>query len=252
MKRFLRDLHRGHEKDEREKERAKSEVARLNCLVSGGSGLSANAGGGSSSAFGRGPIPFVPKPHATNADRIQQAAQLAELGVSIPDEFRGDMAMTGDWQVVSERIMDPEADGEKKPDAIGFGVRKRSAHVEEDEDEAPRKKNWNSRYTYPGEGLDNDLDALLQSAIIKVDGAPLDSNVKQETGENAVATSTIPKSEDSKKDATKSEVPYIKREASDDLSLNVVGPSADVKEDPEPDGGGIVFKKRKGRNIRQK
>ncbi len=35
LKRFLKDLHRGHEKDEKDKERAKAEVARLNGLPVG-------------------------------------------------------------------------------------------------------------------------------------------------------------------------------------------------------------------------
>lgn len=84
-----------------------------------------------SSGFGRGPTPSAPKPQATPAQRKQQLAQLAEMGVSIPEEFRPDMAMAGEWQVTSERIIEPE--GEKKPDALALGVRKRAVEEEEEE-----------------------------------------------------------------------------------------------------------------------
>lgn len=172
--------------------------------------------------------------------------------MSIPDEFRGDMAMTGDWQVVSERIVDPGTTGGKKPDAIGFGVRKRTAPTEEDEDEAPRKKNWNQRYTYPGGGVDNDLDALLHSATTKIKETPLDPDIKQETGPDVVPINAVLKSEEGFIDAVKAEVPQIKKEVSDDLSLNTIDAATNFKQDNEANGGGIVFKKRKAKNIRQK
>ncbi|TVY22448.1 Uncharacterized protein LHYA1_G008491 [Lachnellula hyalina] len=245
LKRFLRDLHRGHEKEEKDKDRAKSEVARLNGLVAGeGSGSGSGSGGSySSSGFGRGPTP-VPKPQATAGQRKQQLAQLAEMGVSIPDEFRPDMAMAGEWQVTAERIV--ETDGEKKPEAIALGVRKRT--VEEDEEEAKEAKRlrWGSRFkTHPAEEDTDDLDALLANATRK-DAVPAVSievkeEVKQEVKEEA--DGDIPK------------VGEVKKEASDgDTKITEVIPPSDAIIKPEGEEGapGVVFKKRKAKNIRQK
>jgi hypothetical protein len=108
----------------------------------GGAGPSSMA---TSSCLSRGPTPSVPKvqARATPSQRKQQLAQLAELGVSIPDGYRPDMAMAGEWQVTAERIIEP--DGEKKTDALALGVRKRV--VEEDEGEVEvKKRRWGSTY----------------------------------------------------------------------------------------------------------
>ena len=169
MKRFLRDLHRGNERDEREKQRAKDEVARLN-------GTNVEP---SSSPSGRDlPKPFasILKQHATPAERKQQMTQLAEMGVAIPEEFRRDMAMVGDWQTLSQRVIDEETGGVKKqeldedakPNGVNVGVRKRKYEGEEEEEDGGAtlvRRGWgNTTRLYPGSGGDdNELDALLSS-----------------------------------------------------------------------------------------
>jgi len=241
LKRFLRDLHRGHEKEEKDKDRAKSEVARLNGLVAGEGSGSGSGGSYSSSGFGRGPTP-VPRPQATAGQRKQQLAQLAEMGVSIPDEFRPDMAMAGEWQVTAERVVG--TDGEKKPDAIALGVRKRT--VEEDEEEAKEAKRlrWGARFkTHPVEEDTGDLDALLANATRKDPVPAVSIEVKEEVKQEV-------------KEEADSDIPNFgefKTEPSDgEPKIPEVIPPLDVIIKPEEGAPGVVFKKRKAKNIRQK
>jgi len=254
LKRFLRDLHRGHEKDEKDKERAKSEVARLNGLVSGG-GMNATSSS-SSSGFGRGPAPSMPKPQATPSQRKQQLAQLAEMGVSIPDEFRPEMAMAGEWQVTSERIIEPE-DGEKKPDALALGIRKRVLDEEELEAAEIKKRRWGSTYrTHPTEEDNGDLDALLGNVTRKgkepamtVAKEEPKREIKEEPEEGGTQVAPAQDSKEYKPDG-------IKREPSDgETAISFALPPLDATlkdEGDEPSVPGVVFKKRKAKNIRQK
>ncbi|KAG9230551.1 hypothetical protein BJ875DRAFT_471901 [Amylocarpus encephaloides] len=218
LKRFVRDLHRGFEKDEREKERAKNEVARLNGIVTGRGASSSGSG------FGRGPTPPVPKPQATAAQRKQQLAQLVEMGIGIPDEFRPDMAMAGEWQVTSERVIEPE--GEKDPAAMAMGVKKRPL-TEEEEEEKQEFENKKPRFrTHPIED-EADLDALFSQAPVKRDMSKKEE-VKPEVKEEPVdGLSNIP-------DAVSS------------LDTNL------KQENAESGAPGVVFKKRKAKNFRQK
>jgi hypothetical protein len=252
LKRFLRDLHRGHEKEEKDKDRAKNEVARLNDLVSGTGGGESS----SSSSFGRGPTPSIAKPQLTHAQRKAQVSQLAEMGISIPDEFRGEMAMAGEWQVTSQRLIDPEDAKEKRPEAIGFGVRKRP--VEEDEEEVMEKKRtkWGSAYrTHPGAEAEDDLDALLSSTAFKPAAAqpPVkDEDVPIKKEEPAIQVEDqflSSKGEDNSDEAIKEE-PAEDLAAIPDVTTAIDG--IDVKQENESAAGGVVFKKRKAKNIRQK
>jgi hypothetical protein len=259
LKRFLRDLHRGHEKDEKDKERAKSEVARLNGLVAGG-GLGA-ASSSSSSGFGRGPTPSIPKQQATPSQRKQQLAQLAEMGVSIPDEFRPEMAMAGEWQVTSERIIEPE-DGEKKPDALALGVRKRVLDEEELEAAEAKKRRWGSTYrTHPTEEDNGDLDTLLGNVTRKGKESAAKTEakdeVKQEIKEGPEAGGVqVDGQEAFSHGLEDSNPPGIKREPSDGenlISSTLPRLDSNLKQEvDEPTAPGVVFKKRKAKNIRQK
>jgi hypothetical protein len=253
LKRFLRDIHRGHEKEEKDKERAKNEVARLNGLVYGSGG-----GESSSSGFGRGPTPSTPKPQATPSQRKQQVAQLAELGISIPDEFRGEMAMAGEWQVTSQRILEPEGEGEKKPEAIGFGVRKRAAEEEDEEVVQAKKSKWGSAYRKHPEmnAEDDDLDALLSKATAtKPAGGALEvkpegpSIVKEEVVKLETVDGVQIKPDPEQTPSIKQE-PFL-----DERPLpgeTTAAPDFDIKNEGGQPAGGVVFKKRKAKNIRQK
>lgn len=252
LKRFLRDLHRSHENEERDKDKAKNEIARLSGLASGSSG-----GESSSSAFGRGPTPSVPRQQATPSQLKQQASQLAELGISIPDEFRGEMAMPGEWQVTSQRLVAPEGEGEKKPEAIGFGVRKRVAEDEDEETVQAKKSKWGSAYRkHPGADAENDdLDELLSRVTApKVDPGALET--KQESPSDTAAIPKVEAVDSSPVKAESDETPGIKAEPpSDEPSLLAEGAaiaSADVKQEEGEPVGGVVFKKRKAKPMRNK
>ncbi|RFU36292.1 hypothetical protein B7463_g39, partial [Scytalidium lignicola] len=257
LKRFLRDLHRGHEKEEKDKERAKTEVARLNGLTTGSA-----IGSSTESSFGRGPTPSAPKPQATAVQRKQQLAQLAEMGINIPDEFRGEMAMAGEWKVTSERIIDQEV-GQKNPDAIGFGVRKRP--VEEDEElmvESKRKK-WGPRYrTLPSQEDTDDLDALLQSTTRKgkepVSKMEIKEEIKTEIKTEPDVLPQIDKT-NSISQGTADQKPFGIKEES--LESDTILSTMDEATESNPEQGdatatqnplGVVFKKRKIKNVRQK
>ncbi|KUJ20666.1 uncharacterized protein LY89DRAFT_666318 [Mollisia scopiformis] len=250
LKRFLRDLHRGHEKDEKDKERAKAEVARLN-----GMATSSESASTSSSGFGRGPTPSIPKPQATAADRKRQLAQLAELGVSVPDEFRPDMAMAGEWTVTSQRIIGDD-DGEKKPEALALGVRKRQVEEEEEDAVEAKRTKWGKAHrTHPVEEDETDLDALLSNVTRKgkepAAKVEMDAEVKQEV-KSEMENGELPSNNNIGPSAEAQQPAGIKKEASPGDSVSAAIPPVVKQEGEEPVPTGIVFKKRQAKNIRRK
>lgn len=255
LKRFLRDLHRGHEQEERDKDRARREIERLKGVASGSSSSSTSfAKPGSSSSAP------PPAPGGTEAARKRQMEQLAEMGVSIPTEFRGDMAMAGEWTVTATKVVDEDAVKEKPVEAKAVGVRKREQTEEEKEEEdavrglfkKPRK--WGGMRAMPED--DKELDALLSADTLfrpkKEESAAAEDSVKKEEGADEAAA------------AVTSDVPAIKAEedeAGDKLSAAALGPIADADEVKKEEDGvesteaaapAVVFKKRKAKNIRQK
>ncbi|ROV89722.1 hypothetical protein VMCG_10337 [Cytospora schulzeri] len=299
VKRALRDLHRGHEKEEREKDRAKREIERLNGVVSSSS-AAATAGSASvtsastSSAPGTGANATRPRfggasstaPGALpESERKRQAEQLASLGVSLPDEFRRDLAMAGDWQVTTTTILQDNPD-DAKAGATARGVHKRERTEEQlEEEEAvkslfkkPRRWGRDSR-TVGDDSAAHDLDALLSGGLtVKKKEEGEKGEIDEKKDEKQEGDKQV-KNEDDGGPSVKAEEeqPPIKEEPSDEtgpLPAEVpamVPPSAEdagVKsatariktEDgegaPEPTGGAdpptVVFKKRKPKNIRQK
>ncbi|KAH0436506.1 u1 zinc finger domain-containing protein [Colletotrichum camelliae] len=254
LKRFLRDLHRGHEQEERDKDRARREIERLKGVASGSSTSSTSfAKPGSSSSAP------APAPGGTEAARKRQMEQLAEMGVSIPTELRGDMAMAGEWTVTATKVVDEDAVKEKPVEAKAVGVRKREQTEEEKEEEdavrglfkKPRK--WGGMRAMPED--DKELDALLSADTLfrpkKEESAAAEDNVKKEEGADEAAAGVT------------SDVPAIKAEedeAGDKLSAAALEPIADAEGVKKEDGvesteaaaPAVVFKKRKAKNIRQK
>ncbi|TGJ88609.1 hypothetical protein E0Z10_g174 [Xylaria hypoxylon] len=248
LKRFLRDIHRDHENEQREQDRAKREVDRLNGLVTKPSTY-ASASASSSTAT----------PSTTVAQRQQQWEQLADMGIDVPTELRRDMALAGEWSVTNTRVIDDapnpdDNDVDIKPtnvDAVATGVRKRPKQDgEDDKDEEEegvqslfkKPRRWGRDTKHAVEG-DAELDALLSTPLTK----PLK---KEEEGV---------KQPDIEEDPPLN----IKKEESetDDLLSGATKPmvneqsvGATVKEEPgnrslDPV---VVFKKRKPKNIRQK
>lgn len=203
------------------------------------------------------------------------------MGVAVPQEFRGEMALAGDWETVSERKI--EGPGEDSA-AINIGVRKRKREGQEEEEEEEEggasekvvKKSWGSTTRkYPGfQEEDEDLDALLQSTTVihgkkadrpavKTEPSPSDATVKVEKTEAAEdeelpgvkkndpepgVSRWIPEEKSLTTDAA------IKTEdnaaiKTEDTETNV--PSEVAKEPSEVQAAGIVFKKRKPKHARK-
>ncbi|MCJ1248374.1 hypothetical protein MMC30_005591 [Trapelia coarctata] len=260
IKRFLRDLHRGNERDEREKQRAKDEVARLNGEKPGSSETTT---AGSSDNSRRRPTAPAPSSSSlmqlTPAERKRQLAQLAELGVAVPEDYRREVAMAGDWQVMSQRGLyetedskkEEGEDDEKKPSGLNVGVRKRKLEGQEDEEESGQpiaRRVWGSTTrTYPGMGGDeNDLDALLATT----------STLRRDPGLGAATPTELPIMKD--EPDSKSDLPAVKREESlDESNALLTAATIDAgalakREDEDPAEAGLMFKKRKPKPTRQK
>ncbi|KAI6084165.1 hypothetical protein F4821DRAFT_243371 [Hypoxylon rubiginosum] len=261
LKRFLRDIHRNHEQEEREKDRAKREIERLNGLVDSTSSDHATS---SSSAAAGGRIPASKQPPASGAQRQQQWEQLAEMGIDVPTELRRDMAMAGEWTVTNTRVIDtpnPDDPDTKPPnvDAVASGVRKRpKREIEEEEEENAIKglfkkpKKW-GRDTKQAPEDDAELDALLSETLTKP------HKTEEEPQPQIKGEGDLPR--------IKKEEPSsgIKEEQTEDgRSLEDIKPSipseldtVPVKkeagvEDAEEQAPAVVFKKRKPKNIRQR
>ena len=204
LKRFLRDLHRGNEQDERDKERAKREVARLNgtdAATDARYEVTSKAPALSASTLR----------NATPEERKRQIAQLAEMGVTVPEGFRRENAMAGEWETISRRVTTERSRPEVKQEAednkaaLSVGVRKRKVEGEDDEEQKATKKkpkNWgNDVRALPGD--DDDLDALLGASstvkprVIKTEDAP---HIKEEHSpeRSAEAAVTAPEATDIK------------------------------------------------------
>ncbi|KAK3349792.1 hypothetical protein B0T25DRAFT_249408 [Lasiosphaeria hispida] len=259
IKRSLRDLHRNAEQKERDKDRAKREVDRLNGVVSGNASSSSSAkpkpqiSGGSSSA--------APQ-KVTEEERQRQLEQLAELGVNIPTELRGSMALAGEWTVTSTRVINKSSKGKATDDSMvdearATGVKRERERTEEEKEQEEainglfaKRRRWGvGSKTIPGEE-DAELEALLNGPLVvakKEEGDPSPQIKKEDLGMANKEVEPEVKGE---------ALPPIKVENSEDAAPGsvdapkdgVLDPSA-AKEATEPV---VMFKKRKPKNLRQK
>ena len=267
LKRFLRDLHKGHERDERDKQRAKDEVDRLNGVVSASGSKREGAPWERRSAI---PPPSMGgNQQATPADRKRQLAQLAEMGVAIPEDFRREMAMAGDWQTTSERLIYEndiaikEEVEDAKPEGLNVGVRKRKFDGREEEEEAGEtvvRRGWGSTIrAYPGQGGDEeDLSILLKSTKRATrDGEGLQNLGPRRPSQPEQAEGSVAIKESQPglgSPAIKKEEPVDSGGLPDTISSEtavVEGPTSLKQEWDLPDSG-VVFKKRKTKPIRQR
>ncbi|KXX83043.1 WW domain-binding protein 4 [Madurella mycetomatis] len=266
IKRSLRDLHRDAEQKEREKERAKREVERLNGVVSG-AGSSASAGTRSGTKPSGGGYSAAPQ-QVTQAERQKQLEQLAELGVNIPTELRGNMAMAGEWTVTSTRVVQDThqnaGDTElASNDARATGVKRERERTEEEKEQEeaikglfkkPRKWGIDSK-TMPAEE-DAELDALLSGPLVKTKKEDSEHpHIKTEESQEEWAEDgdavKLTKSEPS---------PPIKKEADEEEAVADIGEKKETVPDlpsgtgaaNESSGAAIMFKKRKPKNLRQR
>ncbi|KAL1306992.1 hypothetical protein AAFC00_005623 [Neodothiora populina] len=263
IQRSLRNLHKNTEREERDKERARAEVARLNGLVGGNAGSSSSS---SSSAAQPGSKPTTttrsatgaaaaPPPKASIEERKRQMGQLAAMGIAVPEAYRKEMAVGGEWTTVSETpiyhkpaiIKSEDDDDLDSKESTAFGVKKRKLDEDELEAEEVARKGWGSKFkTYPNKkAKEEDLDALLSGALNKkpaIKSEDMSDAIKQEdnitsdptpnvTGDSVAALKKEEPSGESALDA----VPDI-NQASDPLKQQ-----AEASEPP------VVFKKRKGK-----
>lgn len=171
------------------------------------------------------------------------------MGVAVPEEFRRDMALAGEWQTVSRKVMSSEgvdADGAGKAGA-SVGVRKRKHEGEEEEDveiKTSVSKPWGSRFRdYPvAEAQDEgDLDELLEStkdlkkSVVK----------KGAADESPTEGDTVKRDEDAES-----------KELGQSSNLKDEKPAFDAEAPPTTSetaeaAPGVVFKKRKAKVMKK-
>ncbi|KAG7285826.1 hypothetical protein NEMBOFW57_008120 [Staphylotrichum longicolle] len=267
VKRALRDLHRNADQKERDKDRAKREVDRLNGVVAGTS-----AGASSASRLGAKPTGGAhagPSQEASQADRQKQLEQLAELGVNIPTELRRDMAMAGEWTVTATRVIDSSERSEDKDAAAAegraTGVKRERERTEEEKEQEDaikglfKRRKWGvDSKTMPADE-DAELEALLSGPLVKPKKEePEPPVVKTEDGQEETVQGDVAEA------AKQEPVPLIKKEPDEEdtglgasearesgLKTTSGVEGAERTEDGQP-GAAVVFKKRKPKNIRQK
>ena len=258
LKRFLRDIHRNKEQEERESNKAKSEVERLKGLVSG-SGPDrqqqppwkrlggASTGGASVSRS------------ANVESRKRQMAQLAEMGVAIPEEFRPEMALAGEWKEVAKEETPKTLETADSPAATAVGVRKRKIDdrgEEEVEQGAPRKVWGSTIRRYPGAsgGDDEDLDALLEMTTELKRKKSIKTEIKAEAEDTPIKReeeqTPVKQTPSGGKDhpAVKKEPEDVKaEEETKEPNLAAIPEATDAP----ADAPAVVFKKRKPKQIKR-
>lgn len=213
-------------------------------------------GAASSASTGREPTPL---------ERKAQLAKLAEMGVAVPEDYRREVAMAGDWQTVAER---PIWNGIKKeegledfkdfkPDlTLNVGVRKRKLVDRDEEAEGGPtvvRKGWGSTTRrYPGSDNDNDddLDTLLGMKPVSEQGRPIKSeeSSKQPNADKPDGSQSLRETD------VATQTPSVKQEDSrDGINLNSVPdqtglPDATVKQEDEGTQPAVFFKKRKSKS----
>ncbi|KAL1838066.1 hypothetical protein VTJ49DRAFT_3086 [Mycothermus thermophilus] len=267
VKRSLRDLHKAADQKEREKERARQEVERLNGVVSGSRGGSATSASTSRSAVRPAGGAYGAAPQqVSEAERQRQLEQLAELGVNIPTELRGNMAMAGEWTVTSTRIIQvPEAGaedggdekGDVSSDARAVGVKRERERTEEEKEQEDainglfkRPRKWGIDSKSMPEEEDAELEALLSGPLVKTKKEESEPpKIKSEDAPEGPLQGGAAESDEQGPE------PPIKKEPDEetngDASVAIAG-TAKASTDSPADAPAVVFKKRKPKKIRQK
>lgn len=163
IQRSLRQLHKTSEREERDKQRAKDEVARLNGVI----------GGKAPAALPQSrPLPRKSEPpkQVSPEERKRQIAQLAEMGIAIPEEYRKDIAVVGEWQstgvtriLTQDTTLKGEDEDDVKPEDRSFGVRKRKNEEDDEVEEQVVRRGWGSTFKQYHDNEDGpiDMEALM-------------------------------------------------------------------------------------------
>jgi hypothetical protein len=254
LKRFLRDLHRGHDREEREKDRARQEIERLNGVISGPSGTSSAPSSVSRELRHRSDA----RPTASELNR--QREQLVELGVSVPSDFRPEIALPGEWTVTHTRIIEENASNDsEKSESKATGVRKRDTTEEQKEEEEAirglfkKPRRWGRDTKAMPDDNDAELETLLSGTFPSLSS----------TDEHNVKTEPVAQTQqDIKTEQQEANLKEIKNdiavhstglpEEPGSLGDGSVKAEEDLGNDPDHIPPNIVFKKRKAKGIRHR
>lgn len=272
VRRALNNLHRSANNEERERERAKREIDRLNGIVAPKNNNN-NSSGSSKSGGASGT--------QNKEERARQAEQLAALGVALPQEFRNELAMPGEWSVTSTTIVEDKSNADDEDEQAGIstarGVHKRERTEEQLEHEEAVKglfkkpRRWGRDSRGLAEGSE-DLDALLSGGLMVKKKDEVEEELKQEEDQRPVKDESVEaegqggvKKEDGiqtvKEEPEEDSGPIlaeIKAEGGKEPALPPVDGTNVKTEDGEKgteaaaDVPVVAFKKRKAKNIRQK
>lgn len=166
LNRFLRSIHRENEQNDRDKQRAKDEIARLNGLSSARDETTSRRAS-QSTELAQNTKQITPD------ERKRQIEGLAKLGVAIPDEYRQDLAMVSEWRAVSKTnqpvaMQSDIADGIEPASSTSHSPSnlKRKAddsHAMENQAERSKKVAWGliTRTYHDSKVHTDDIDALL-------------------------------------------------------------------------------------------
>lgn len=240
IKRSLRDLHRTHDREERDKERARREIDRLNGVVAASPADDSRFKKTSSSQQGTG----------TDSALKQQREQLAQMGVSIPSAFLPEMAMPGEWTVTSSRVIE-DGDAKETSERLATGVRKRG-ETEEDKEEQDavrglfkKPKRWGRDTKALPEGEDAALDALL-SGSVKLKGEQGDRQAEVKEEEEEEQGSAV------KNEPDNTEELLVQSEGGKEEKSEVKVKAEEDDGEDKPGIAPVVFKKRKPKGLRIK
>lgn len=166
------------------------------------------------------------------------------MGISIPSELRPDMAMPGEWQVISEHVIDPNK-VETNLNTTASSSRKRAVDVGEEEEDEEEKgfvsKRKKSHWKLPEEDNETELDALLTTV----------TQFKKQNIKPEIATEIpIDNTKINQKEKQDDHVP-IKSEPCDDSKSLPQLLDEDIPQRSEPTNN-VFFAKRKAKNIRRK
>ena len=165
----MRTLHRSHERQEIEKQRAADEVARLKRSVSTGTSERPKTGVRNTLHLQK---PFA-SDSASMSERKKQMSKLVEMGVVVPEEFRAEMAMAGDWHVVSEAQLEMTSPTKLEPEEKDIPLLAKQKHNSTKgegpraDDEDVQYRQWGTKTKqYPGwyiAGDNNDIPETILS-----------------------------------------------------------------------------------------
>ena len=193
VQKSLRLLHKNHERQEIEKQRANDEVARLKKSVTTSN---------SRPEYSKDESRYAPQAqklskfnNATVTERKKQMAKLVEMGVAVPEEYRAELAMAGDWRAVSEAQPGLASVNNSEVDESKTSSLTKRKHTNEKQDAFESdyndtgKNKWGSTIKqYPGWHEDEDIDLITGTELSLVnEAAPVQPKVKNEIEEDQTA-----------------------------------------------------------------